>query len=248
MDSEQDGHGPSRAALVTGASSGIGRSMAAMLCDEGYAVTLVARTPAKLDQLAESLAAADHRVQPVVADVSSEDDIRAAVQAHQARYGRMDVLVNNAGLGIRSPFAQSTTKQIDLQLSVNLRGVILFARESLQYLAKGGAEHGQSWIVNTASAAGKSAIPELASYSAAKHGVVGLSEALNRELVGLGVKSCVLCPGYVDTPLADHMRDSLPGDHMIQPTDLAEALRFLLRLSRHCVVPEITLLRPGLVP
>lgn len=234
--------------MVTGASSGIGRSIATMLCAEGYAVTLLARTEAKLAALTESLSAAGNVVHAVLADVAVEEQLTAAVAEHQSRFGRLDVLVNNAGIGIRRPFAEATTKHIDLQLDVNLRGMILLTRACLGMLNEAGAEHGQAWIVNTSSAAGRTAVPQLATYSAAKHGVVGLTDALNRELAGSGVKACVLCPGYVDTPLADHMRDSLSHEQMIQPNDLAEALRFLLRLSRHCVVPEITMLRPGLVP
>jgi NAD(P)-dependent dehydrogenase (short-subunit alcohol dehydrogenase family) len=91
---------------------------------------------------------------------------------------------------------------------------------------------------------GKRAEGGLAVYSAAKHGVVGLNEAMNLELGPRGVKSCVFCPGYVDTPLASTV--GVEPDEMIQPADLAEVLKALLSLSRHCVIPEVTFLRPGL--
>jgi NAD(P)-dependent dehydrogenase (short-subunit alcohol dehydrogenase family) len=239
---------PQRSAIVTGASSGIGRHIATMLCTEGYAVTLAARSQEQLDEAAAELARAGHDVIAVRADVRSDADLEAVVRRHQERYGRLDVLVNNAGVGIDGPLRETTVRQIDRQLSVNLRGTILLTHACLPLLTEAGAEHGQAWVVNTASAAGKDAMPRLATYSAAKHGVVGFSDALNRELAGSGVRVCALCPGYVDTPLADYAREWLPGEEMIQTADLAEATRFLLRLSRHCVVPEISFLRPGLVP
>lgn len=243
-----DGATESRTAIVTGASSGIGRSVATTLCKEGYGVTLASRTGAKLDAVADSLAEAGHSVRAVVADLSSEEEILRVAQSHQNHFGRLDVLVNNAGMGIRESVGEAKTKHIDLQLNINLRSMILLIRECLPMLVRSGEEHGRAWIVNTSSAAGKTGFAELATYSAAKHGVVGLTNVINRELAGNGVRSCVFCPGYVDTPLADHMRTSVSGHEMIQPDDLAEALRFLLRLSDHCVVPEIPLLRPGLVP
>ncbi len=237
-----------RAALVTGASDGIGWRLAVLLQAEGYALTLVSRTAEKLHQAAEQLAGSGAPVHAVAADISSEEDIVHAVRSHEERYGRLDILVNNAGLGIQSPLAESTAKKIDLQLAVNLRGTILLTRECIPLLAKAGLEHAKAWIINTSSVAGTTGMPLLATYSAAKHGVVGFTEAVNRELAETGVRACALCPGYVNTTLADYAKDTVPADQMIQTDDIAEALRFLLRLSPHCVVPEMRFLRLGLVP
>jgi NAD(P)-dependent dehydrogenase (short-subunit alcohol dehydrogenase family) len=110
-------------------------------------------------------------------------------------------------------------------------------------LLEAGADGG-ALVVKPASIHGKRAEGGLAVYSAAKHGVIGLSEAMNLELGERGVKSCVFCPGYVDTPLAAAL--DVPSEEMIRPSDLVEVLKALLQLSRHCVIPEVVFLRPGL--
>jgi NAD(P)-dependent dehydrogenase (short-subunit alcohol dehydrogenase family) len=141
--------------------------------------------------------------------------------------------------------ADAETKKLDLQLNVNLRAVYLLARETIPLLKEAGAEHGKALMVNTASIAGKYGQGWLAAYSATKFGVVGLSQALHKELGGDGVQVTALCPGFVATPMTDWMEDQLPKDQMIQPEDIAEAVRFLLRTSRNCAVPEIQFVRPG---
>ena len=112
-------------------------------------------------------------------------------------------------------------------------------------LKEAGAEHGKALMTNTASIAGKHGQGWLAAYSATKFGVVGLSQALHKELAKDGVQVTALCPGFVDTPMTDWVEGEVPKDEMIQPEDIAEAIRFLLRTSRNCVVPEIQFIRPG---
>ena len=115
------------------------------------------------------------------------------------------MLVNNAGLGIDGAIDELETKHIDLQLALNLRSVILFYRESIDLLRAAGAEHGNALVVNMSSIAGKTRRRRASSvYSATKHGIVGFTEAMNGELSGAGIKSCVLCPGFVDTQLTDY--------------------------------------------
>jgi NAD(P)-dependent dehydrogenase (short-subunit alcohol dehydrogenase family) len=155
------------------------------------------------------------------------------------------VLVNNAGLGIGGAVEEAETKKLDLQLNVNLRAVYLLARESIPMLKEAGAEHGKALMVNTASYAGKHGQGWLAAYSATKFGVVGLSQALHKELSRDGVQVTALCPGFVATPMTDWVEGQVPKDEMIQPEDIAEGIRFLLRTSRNCVVPELQFVRPG---
>ena len=237
--------GNGRAALVTGASSGIGLTLTRALAQQGYAVTMVARRVEKLEDAASQLQADGHDVQAVVANVSDEAQIQNAVEQHRARHGRLDVLVNNAGVGIAYQFPDVATKHIDLQLDVNLRSVILFTRECTEMLKAAGAEHGNALILNLSSIAGKRGIKAMSVYSATKFGVVGFSEAMNQELNEFGVKSVALCPGYVDTPMTDWIKGSIAPEQMIQAQDIAEAMLFVLRLSPHCIVPEIMFLRPG---
>jgi NAD(P)-dependent dehydrogenase (short-subunit alcohol dehydrogenase family) len=234
-----------RAAMVTGASSGIGLAIAEMLGQEGYGVTLAARRPEKLETAVAGLQGKGLHVHGVPANVSSEEEIQRVVQAHRDRYQRLDVLVNNAGVGVGATLAEILTKRLDMQLSVNLRSIVLFYRECLPLLSQAAAEHRNALVVNTASISGKRAEAWLSVYSATKHAVVGWTEAMNKELSAQGIKSTALCPAFVDTPMTDFVKEHVKPEDMIQPQDIAESVRFLLKTSPNCVVPEIMFVRPG---
>jgi NAD(P)-dependent dehydrogenase (short-subunit alcohol dehydrogenase family) len=233
-----------RAAIVTGASSGIGLAVARMLAEEGHAVTLVARRPEKLEAAYAALHADGLEVQRVAADVGDEGDVIRAVAAHRDAYGRLDVLMNNAGVGIGAPIGELSTKRMDIQLATNLRSLPLFYRESLAMLTAAGAEHGSALVVNTASIAGKYGQGWLSIYSATKFGVVGFTEAMNQELGGLGIKSTALCPAWVDTPMTDFVKAQVAPEAMIQTSDIVASVRMLLSLSPGCLVPEIVFRAP----
>lgn len=235
-----------RVALVTGASSGIGLAIARTLIADGYQVTVVSRTNEKLLRAAETLRR-DGTVHAIAANVGVDDEVARTVGEHQQRFGRLDVLVNNAGQGILGDLESMSTKHIDLQLAVNLRSVIAFYQHCAPLLRSAAQERGSAQVVNVSSTAGKQGQEHLAVYSAAKHGIVGLTEAMNREWADTGVKSTALCPGYVDTAIADPFKESVPAGEMLRPEDIAESVRFLTRLSPRCVVPEIQFFRPGLV-
>src|SRR4051812_37328449 len=140
-----------RAALVTGGSSGIGLAIARMLGQEGYGLTVAARRPDKLEEAAKGLSDEGFEGQAIPGNLGDEEAIKAVVQAHKDKYGRMDVLVNNAGVGIGGPIAEHATKMLDMQLNVNLRGVYIVLRESIPMLKEAGAEHRKALVVNTAS-------------------------------------------------------------------------------------------------
>jgi NAD(P)-dependent dehydrogenase (short-subunit alcohol dehydrogenase family) len=234
-----------RAALITGGSSGIGLAIARVLGEEGYGLTLSARRAEKLEAAAEGLRGEGYDVLAVAANITEEEAIKDVVAQHRERWGRLDVLINNAGLGIGGSVADTETKKLDLQLDVNLRGVYLVARESIPMLKEAGAEHGKALIVNTASIAGKRGQGFLPAYSATKFGVVGLSEALHKELGQDGIQVTALCPAFVATPMTDWIEGQVPKDEMIQPEDIGESVRFLLKVSPACIVPEIQFLRRG---
>jgi NAD(P)-dependent dehydrogenase (short-subunit alcohol dehydrogenase family) len=236
---------PDRAAIVTGASRGIGLALTEALAEEGFGVTLAARQPDRLAQTAAELADRGYDVQHVAANMADEDAIREVVKAHRERFGRLDVLVNNAGVGFGAPAAEHQTKHVDLQLDVNLRAIILFYRECLELLRQAGAEHKNALVVNLASLAGKSPSPWLSIYSATKAAVIAYAQAMNKELGAEGIKSVAFCPGFVNTDMTDFIKGSVPPEEMLRPSDIAEALRFLLRVSPACVVPEIIFQRPG---
>jgi NAD(P)-dependent dehydrogenase (short-subunit alcohol dehydrogenase family) len=234
-----------RAALVTGGSSGIGLAIARMLGEQGYGLTVAARRPEKLDEAVKGLTDAGYDAHAVAANLGDEAGIKQVVEAHRDRFGRMDVLINNAGVGIGGPIADHETKKLDIQVNVNLRGVYLTLRESIPMLKEAGAEHGKALAVNTASIAGKSGQAWLGAYSMTKAGVVGLSQAAHGELAGDGIQVTALCPGFVATAMTDWVEGQVPKDQMIAPEDIAEAVRFLLATSPACIVPEIQFIRAG---
>jgi NAD(P)-dependent dehydrogenase (short-subunit alcohol dehydrogenase family) len=236
---------PERAAIVTGASSGIGLAVTRMLCEEGFGVTMAARRPEKLEAAYNELKADGLDVEQVAGNLGDEDTIKQVIAQHEERYGRLDLLMNNAGVGIGQAVGELETKRIDLQLNTNIRSIFIFYREAIGLLRKAGAEHRNALVVNTSSISGKRGEAWLSVYSATKHAVVGFTQAMNKELKDDGVKSCALCPGFVDTPMTDFVKGQVPPETMIQPQDIAEGVRMLLRLTPGCVVPEILFEQPG---
>jgi NAD(P)-dependent dehydrogenase (short-subunit alcohol dehydrogenase family) len=236
---------PDRAALVTGASSGIGLAIAHVLGEEGHGLTVAARRPEKLAAAAEELRGKGFEVEEVAANLTSEEDIQRVVAAHRERFGRLDVLVNSAGVGVGAPVADIITKRADMQLDLNLRAIVLFYRECADLLRAAGAEHRNALVVNLASIAGKVGAGWLSVYAASKAGVVGWTQSMNKELNADGIKSVALAPGFVDTPMTDFIREQVNAEDMIQPSDVSEAVRYLLKTSPACVVPEIVFQRLG---
>jgi NAD(P)-dependent dehydrogenase (short-subunit alcohol dehydrogenase family) len=231
--------------LITGASSGIGLAIARALGEEGYALTISARRPEKLEGAANELREAGLEVQSIAANMTDEEDLVGVFAKHREAYGRLDVLANNAGVGIGAPMEQIQTKHLDMQLGVNLRALIIGTREGLPMLREAGAEHGKALIVNTASIAGKGGQAWLSIYAATKAAVINFTEGAHREAGAEGVQCSALAPAFVDTPMTEFAKGQVPGEEMIQPQDIGEAVRFLLSTSRNCHVPEIVFTRPS---
>jgi NAD(P)-dependent dehydrogenase (short-subunit alcohol dehydrogenase family) len=233
-----------KAALITGGSSGIGLAVARALGEDGYGITVAARRPDKLEAAAAELRDAGLDVLAIAANVADEDDIKRMVSEHRERFGRLDFLMNNAGLGIGGAIADAQTKKLDMQLDVNLRAVYLVTREAIPLLKEAGADGG-AMIVNTASIAGKQPQGWLAAYSATKAGVIALTEATAKEIAADGVRCTSICPGFVDTPMTEWIRGQVQQSDMIRPEDVAEVVRCLLRLSPACMIPEVMMIRPA---
>jgi NAD(P)-dependent dehydrogenase (short-subunit alcohol dehydrogenase family) len=234
-----------RAALITGASSGIGLAIARVLGEEGYALTVSARRPEKLEAAADELRASGLEVQSVPANMADEEDLLGVFAKHREAYGRLDALVNNAGVGIGAPMEEIQTKFLDMQLAVNLRALIIGTREGLPMLREAGAEHGKALIVNTASIAGKSGQAWLSVYAATKGAVINFTQSTQREVGSDGIQCTALAPGFVDTAMTEFAKGQVPGEEMIRPEDIGESVRFLLRTSPNCHVPEIVFTRPS---
>jgi NAD(P)-dependent dehydrogenase (short-subunit alcohol dehydrogenase family) len=222
-----------KAALITGGSSGIGLAIARMLRGEGFELTLASRRTDKVEGAASELAAL-----AIPADVSKEEDCRRLVDEHLARHGSLDVLVNSAGVGIGGTIDDLPAKHVDLQLDVNLRGLLLVTAAALPSLR---ASHGL--IVNLASVAGTIPAPELPVYAAKKAAVISFTRSLNAGEEENGVRATALSPGFVDTPMAQW--SGLQPDEMIRPEDCAEVVRTLLRLSPRARIPHVVIERLG---
>ena len=221
------------AALVTGGSSGIGFAIARMLHDEGFELTLVSRRPERVEAAAAELGAA-----AIPANMADAADCERVVAEHRLRFGRLDVLVNSAGIGIGGRVEELPAKSLDLQLGVNLRGLFLVTQAAIPLLRES-----RGWIVNLASIAGTLPTPGLATYGATKAAVIALTRSLNEELDADGVRAIALCPGFVDTPMAQWSGIE-PGE-MIRPEDCAEVVRMCLRLSPTARIPQVVIERMG---
>lgn len=204
-----------------------------MLRDEGYDLTLASRRPEKVEAAAAELGAV-----AVAADVADEEACERLVAEHRERFGRLDMLVNSAGIGIAGSFEDLPTKHLDLTIGVNLRGLFLVTQKAIPLL-----KESRGWIVNLASIAGTLPTPGLSCYGATKAAVISLTRSLNEELDADGVRAIAICPGFVDTPMAAWT--GMPGDEMIQPEDCAEVVRMCLRLSPHARVPQVVIERAG---
>src|SRR5262245_38111345 len=204
-----------------------------MLREEGFALTLGARKLERLEAAAAELDAA-----PFAVDVRDEEACARLVASHLERHGGLDVLVNCAGVGIAGRIGDMSAKHFDLQQAVNLRGAFLVTREALPALREA-----RGYVVNLASIAGTIPTPGLAGYGAAKAALIALTRSLDREEADTGVRATAICPGFVDTPMAEWT--GIPAEEMIQPEDCAELVRALLRLSRYARVPVVVIERGG---
>jgi NAD(P)-dependent dehydrogenase (short-subunit alcohol dehydrogenase family) len=236
---------PERSAIVTGATRGIGRAIADALAEDGYSLTLTGRRPDGVERAVAELQEAGVDVLGVALNHADPDAPGEIVKRHAERFGRLDVLVNNAGVGIGANATEHQTKFVSMMLELNVRAIILFYREAIPLLKASAEQTGQSHVINLSSLGGKSGQPWLSAYSATKAAVVGYTEAMSKELASVGIKSTALCPGYVDTDMTEFVKGQIPADEMIRPQDIAEGVRFVLRLSRGCTIPEIVFMRPS---
>jgi len=233
--------GPGTLVVVTGAGSGIGAATAAAFAAGGATVVCA---DIDADPAEKTAAACEERGGAGRAERCDVTDA-AAVAALAGRTGPVDVLVNNAGVGIGAPVAEIETKKLDIQINTNFRSIPLFYRECIDMLRAAGAEHRNALVVNTASIAGKKGQAWLSVYAATKFAVVGWTQSMLKELAAEGIKSTALCPAFVDTPMTDFVKGQVDAADMITPQDIAETVRLLLKVSPACIIPEVQFIRPS---
>jgi NADP-dependent 3-hydroxy acid dehydrogenase YdfG len=239
----------SKVCVVTGASSGIGEATARRLAEAGAAVALVARRGDRLEALAKEIEDGGGKALPITADITEEDQARSAIEKTQSELGRLDVLVNNAGVMLLGPIQGADTSEWRRMVDVNVMGLLYCSYYALPIMRDQGGGH----IVNVSSVAGRVARLGTGVYNATKWGVGAFSESLRQEAVYLNVRVTVIEPGMVETELADHTTSEMARaaiDQMrsemkspLQAADIAEAIFYAVSQPAHVSVNEI-LVRP----
>jgi len=237
-----------RVALVTGASSGIGEATARALARAGAKVALVARRIERLHALAATIASEGGEALPLRADVAREDEVRAAIAQTTSQWGRLDIVVNNAGVMLLSPVADASIDDWRRMIELNLLGVMVTTKLALPHFQRAGGGH----IVNVASVAGRVANPSAGAYAATKFGVVAFSESVRREVYKDKIRVTVIEPGMVETELGDHithagmkasLTERLASLEPLQAEDIANAVYYAVSQPARVNVNEI-LIRP----
>ena len=236
-------------ALVTGASSGIGEATALALANAGAAVALVARRRNRLDDLRDRIVADGATAISVDADIADRQQAEAAVTRVVGELGRLDTVINNAGLMRVGPAAEADPDDWDAMLSVNVQGLLYTTRASLPYLIQAAADspRGVADLVNISSTAGRVARPGTSGYTLTKFGICAFSESVRQEVLGNRVRVGLVEPGRVDTEISTHLPPEIRADidrqsaeiEMLQAGDIADAVMFIVTRDRRVAVNEI---------
>ncbi|HEY2167184.1 MAG TPA: SDR family NAD(P)-dependent oxidoreductase [Jatrophihabitantaceae bacterium] len=240
-------------ALITGASSGIGQASAAAMAADGATVSLVARRKDRLDELASRISADASKALVIEADASAETQVQDAVEQTVSQFGRLDIVVANAGVMLLGPIEDAPTDEWRRMVDINLLGLIYLAHAALPHLVRAAAQPPRDVadIVLVSSVAGRVARLGSGVYNATKHGVGAFGESLRQEVTQRHVRVGIIEPGAVSTELAGHNRPEVQtsirarfGDvELMEAADIADAIAFMVSRPRHVAVNEI-LIRP----
>jgi len=241
-------------ALVTGASSGIGEATARALAAHGAAVALLARRKDRLERLAEEIESDGGRALVLPTDVTDADEARAAVQQTVADLGRLDIVVNNAGVMLLGPMDEAPLEEWQRMVSLNLGGLLNITHAAIPHLlaAADAAPRRVADLVNVSSVAGRVARANAAVYDLTKFGVGGFSESARQEFARRHLRVSVVEPGVVRTELTDHIRDGvreaarerLGSIEGLEPEDIADAIAYIVTRPRRVALNEV-LIRPA---
>jgi NADP-dependent 3-hydroxy acid dehydrogenase YdfG len=234
------------AALVTGASSGIGEATARALAEQGATVAVVARRKDRLDALATEIGGL-----PIETDVTDRDQAIAAVERTAQELGRLDIVVNNAGVMLLGPIVDAPVQEWDRMVALNLQGLLYVAHAALPHLLSAAEREPRrvADLVNVSSVAGRRVGAGGGIYQMTKHGVGVFSEALRQEITGRYVRSSLIEPGATESELVTHVREEVrnqltPGvEQILRAEDIADAILYIVTRPRHVAINEI-LVRP----
>lgn len=228
-------------AVITGGTRGIGLAVAKAFARHGMHLAICARRKEQLTDAVHHLEALDTEVLGLVADVTKAEEVKHFIEETLKRFGKIDVLVNNAGTGGYGPIDQTTEEDLQKVLDVNLRGVFLASRAVFPIMR----EKKRGYIITVSSICGKEAYAEISAYCASKFASVGFTEALLKEGIDHGIRTTSICPGMVDTEMVEGA--GVPPEEMLTAEDIAETCLYLLSLSDKAVVKEIVMQRAGAV-
>jgi len=233
-----------KVAMVTGGSRGIGRAISIALAGEGAAIVLAARRPGPLAETADLIRRAGGRAEPVVTELADEQSIRDLVAVTRNRFGRLDILINNAGITHSARLEETRTEDLDRCWAINARAPYLLCREALPLLRQSEA----GYIVNISSVVGVKGYPLQSAYTASKHALRGMSISLAEELRGTNIRVHVICPGAVDTGMVGDVRPDIKKEELIGPQEVAELVLYLVTHRGNAVVDELHLRRATAAP
>jgi 3-oxoacyl-[acyl-carrier protein] reductase len=233
-----------RTALVTGAGRGIGRSIALALAEAGARVFLAARSADQLERVVEEVRRRGGQADFLAADLSRAEGVEAVFGALRRAYATLEVLVNNAGLGISGQLIEFPEESLDTLLAVNVKGLFLCCQQAMRLMVP--ARRG--YIINISSVVGFKGYPNQAAYTASKHAVMGITKSLAVEAQPHGIRVSAILPGGVDTALSEALRPDLDKSKLLRPEDIAGAVLYLLSLSDTAAVDEIYIRRRTSAP
>lgn len=231
-------------AIVTGGGRGIGRAIALALGRCGAQVIVSARTKSQIEDVAKEILHAGGMSDFIPCDLADEDQIKQVFDFTIKKFGRLDILVNNAAIGRYGPFADFSGSDLNDLLSINIRGTYLFCQKALQIMIP----EKSGYIINISSVVGIKGYENQSAYTATKHAIVGMTKVLAVEAQPHNIRASLIHPGGVDTDLVGQARPDLDRSILLKPEDIAQTVLFLLSLPERAAIDEIYIRRRGSSP
>jgi len=233
-----------RVALVTGASRGIGRGISLMLADSGVHVILTARSMDKLQKVKEEITSRGGNATVIPADIAKEQDIKTLFKIIKDKFGRLDIVINNAGIGIWGNLVDFSIEDFDKIMNINVRGTYLCCQQAMKMMIP----QKNGYIINISSVVGFKGYPNQSAYTASKHAIMGLTKSLAVEAQEHNIRISAILPGGVETDLSFKARPDLDRSLLILPEDIAKTVLYLLSLSDRAMVDQIFVRRMSSSP
>lgn len=233
-----------KVALITGASRGIGKSIATRLSAMGMHLVVTARNDKKLELLKKELEKRGTKVHKIVADLSLPNTPKQLIDQTIQTFGRLDLLVNNAGYAVSNLFEETTLHEWDKSFAINARAPFFLCKESIHYLKKSSC----ATIINISSVVGRLGYEHQSVYTASKHALMGWSKVLAKETQPFGIKVHTISPGGVDTDMVRTTRSDIDTTQLIQAEEIADIVEFLLKHRGNAMIDNINVRRSNSTP